>query len=305
MSDHLPKLPSTPANWLQVQVELGDTSPDALEQALLELGAVSIELSDAGNDPIWEPAPDTTPLWGNLRIAALFSANTSETSVRLAIAGSTPLDQKLPVRFSIIEDEDWVAKWTQSLQPTVFGDNLWICPPDTPCPVTGDISVTMAPGLAFGTGSHPTTALCLEWLASQRLEHKSILDFGWGSGILGIAGLALGAARGTAVDLDNQALTATRENAQHNHCANRLRVHQADLLDAADSFDLIVANILSGTLIELEPLLKSHSRRGTMIALSGILISQIAEVSDTYRYWVNFNPAKRQLGWAILTGYAV
>jgi ribosomal protein L11 methyltransferase len=304
MSDHRQKLTTTPASWLQVQIDLGDIPPGPLEHALLELGAVSIEYGDAGDEPIFEPDPDTTPLWQYIRITALFNAGASEIDVRLAIAGSTSADNSPFVRFSIVEEQDWVSKWKQSLQPTMFGANLWICPPDTPCPAPGGVAVTMEPGLAFGTGSHPTTALCLDWLATQPLADKSILDYGCGSGILGIAGIALGARQVTAVDIDRQALTATHENALRNQFANRIRIQPSDLLDTSERFDVIVANILSGTLVELAPVLKAHSRSGTRIALSGILTSQISDVSDAYREWVTFNPSVTRREWAIMVGTA-
>jgi ribosomal protein L11 methyltransferase len=305
VSKHRPKPASTSASWLQVQVELGDIPPDPIEQALLKLGAVSIELTDAGDQPIWEPDPDTTPLWQKVRITALFSADTSETVIRIAIAGSTTTDRPPVTRFSIVEDKDWVREWTQSLEPTLFGDHLWICPPGTALSDSDGIAVTMEPGLAFGTGSHPTTALCLDWLAHESVQDKTILDFGCGSGILGIAGVALGAAHVTAVDIDKQALTATLENAKRNQCVNRLHIQQSDLIDATQKFDVIVANILSRTLIEFAPALRAHCRSGTRIALSGILTSQIGEVSDAYRQWVDFDPAVSRLEWAILAGSAI
>jgi ribosomal protein L11 methyltransferase len=292
-------------SWLRVQIDLGDIDPEPLEHALLELGAVSIEYCDAGNDPILEPDPGTAPLWGKVRVAALFSVDTSETLVRLAIAGSITLADAPPAHFSIVEDKDWISEWKQNLKPAVFGGKLWICPPDTPEPAAGNVSVTMEPGLAFGTGAHPTTALCLSWLVAQNLQNKSILDFGCGSGILGIAALALGADHATAVDIDQQALTATRENTRRNQCTHRLRVLAPDSLDPAETFDLIVANILSGTLVSLEPQLRGHSRSGTRIALSGILTSQITEVSGAYSQWIAFDPPVTRQNWAIISGYTV
>jgi ribosomal protein L11 methyltransferase len=305
VSDRSPTTGSTPTNWLLVQIDIGDNKPEPLEQALLNLGAVSVEYSDAGNDPILEPAPETTPLWKNIRMAALLSPDTSEFTVRLAVAGASSSEQSPEILLSIVENEDWVSKWKQTLKPTCFGEKLWICPPDTPCPENGAVSMTMEPGLAFGTGAHPTTALCLDWLATQRLRGETILDFGCGSGILGIAGLVLGANCATAVDIDVQALTATLENARRNQCETRLRVRGSGLPDSDETFDVIVANILSGTLIEFEPSLRKHARPGTKIALSGILTSQVTDVFDAYRPWVDFDPPTEQQEWAILTGCAI
>ena len=292
-------------NWLKVQFDLGDIRAEPIEQALLELGAVAIEYADAGDKPIIEPEPRTVPLWEDIRMAALFDEEISETTVLLAIAKSIAPARVPQVHLSIIEERNWVADFQQELRPTRFGSNLWVCPPDTPCPDGQGVTITMEPGLGFGTGSHPTTAMCLDWLASQPVRDKSVLDIGCGSGILSIAGLALGAARVTAVDIDAQALTATRKNAQHNRCLERLRICPVAELNPAESFDLVVANLLSDTLISLEPAVRRHSRPGTKIALSGILTSQITVVSEAYGHWVDLDPLDNRLEWAILCGTVV
>jgi ribosomal protein L11 methyltransferase len=291
-------------NWLQVQVDLGLIPPEPLEEALTQLGAVSIEYRDGGNDPILEPAPGTAPLWAEVKIAALLSADTSETSVRLAIAGSIGSAPMPPIQFSVVEDQDWVLRWQETLHPVRFGKNLWICPADTGCPDATGVAVRLEPGLGFGTGSHPTTAMCLDWLTSQDLAGVSILDFGCGSGILGLSALALGAGHVTAVDIDGQALSATRENALRNESMDRMRVLEAGVLDREQPFDLIIANILSRTLISEEPALRGYSRSGTRIALSGILRSQTAAVSKAYGRWVVLDPPEERRDWAMLAGIA-
>jgi len=289
-------------SWLYVQIDLGDLEPEPIERALASLGALSIAYSDGGDQPILEPNPGIVPLWKNVRIAALFDKGLSETTVRLAVAASIGPGPMLPMQFSILEKQDWLTNWQESLRPMKFGPHFWVCPLKTACPDPDSVSIRISPGLAFGSGLHPTTALCLEWLGNQQIDGTSVLDFGCGSGILGIASLALGANRVTAVDHDEQALAAARDNARHNQCLDRIRTVSADQLDAVDTFDIILANILSDTLIQLAPTLKRHCRPGARIALSGILASQAGAVSSAYEQWVALEPPQERDDWVILTG---
>jgi ribosomal protein L11 methyltransferase len=289
-------------SWLKIQFDLGDIEPEQVEQALLEIGAVSIEYRDGGDKPIIEPEPGTSPLWEKVRIAALFGKDTDETTIFLTIANSVAPASMPKIEFSTVEARDWVADFQQDLQPMKFGSHLWVCPLDVPCPDAQGISIAMEPGLGFGTGSHPTTAMCLDWLAGQPLLNKTVLDYGCGSGILSIAALALGARRATGVDIDAQARQATRENARRNQCLELLQICPATGADSAEKFDLIVANILSGTLIDLESEIRRHCRSGTKIALSGILTSQTVDVSTAYEHWVDLDPLENRREWAILGG---
>ena len=206
-------LNSTEMTWLEVRIDLGKLRVEPIERALLDIGAVTIEYSDAADDPIFEPAPGTTPLWNATQISALFEDGVSETLIRLAVAQSIAPVPMPSMHFAIIEDQDWVANWRRDLSPMQFGQHLWICPTGIAGPDDEAMVVTIEPGLGFGTGSHATTRLCLEWLSQRQLQKKTVLDFGCGSGILGIASLALGASQVTAVDIDEHALTATRDNA--------------------------------------------------------------------------------------------
>ncbi len=305
-------------SWLRVQIDLGNIPPDPVEQSLRDLGATSIHLSDGGSEvPDFSVdenhrgrIPDFSvdenhrgePLWDHIRLDALLGEETVETSVLLTVASAVAPAPMPTVRFFIVEEQDWVARWTEALRPARFGEHLWICPPEIPCPDDRAICVTMEPGLGFGTGSHPTTALCLDWLARQPLREKALLDFGCGSGILAIAGLALGAGSVTAVDNDPQALTATERNARCNHCVERLRIGPANFLDPAETFEFIVANILSRTLIDLAPTIVGRARSGARIALSGILTSQAEQVSTASAQWVDFDPLENRREWAILYG---
>jgi len=288
--------------WLQVRINLGALRADPVEQTLLDMGAVAIEYSDAGNNPIFEPAPGATPLWATSQISALFEGGASETAIQLAVAKSIAPTPMPSMHFATIEDQNWIAKWQQSLSPMQFGPHFWICPPGNTCPDAKAKVVMMEPGLGFGTGSHATTRLCLEWLSQRQLHHKTVLDFGCGSGILGISSLILGATHATALDIDEHALTATTANARRNGCLEQLAVLTANRLEANASFDLIVANILSNTLIELEPDLQGYSQPGTDIALSGILTSQANEVVRAYERWINLKCSAHRDDWVILTG---
>jgi len=302
-------------NWLRAHIDLQRIDLSPIEQALIELGAVAIELSDAADDPILEPAPGTTPLWPTLRISALFDDAIDETVIRLTVAGAIQAETMPKMCFEPVAEQDWIENWQQALQPMRFGQNLWICPTGTTCPEAGGTVIELDPGLAFGTGSHPTTALCLDWLASSSPSHcgDSVLDYGCGSGILSIAALALGADRVLGVDLDEQALRATTENAVRNHVADRLEIARPEAAhcdqendrNGGRKFDRIVANILSGTLIELTTELRGFCCTGTRIALSGILTGQTKSVMAAYRPWVEFAAPIERDGWALLSGTVI
>lgn len=298
--DHF--LTSAIMNWLQVRIDLGELQAEPVEQALLAVGAVAIQYSDAGDNPIFEPAPGATPLWRATQLSALFEGGASETAIQLSIAEAIVPSPMPSIHFATFADQDWVQRWQESLQPMQFGRNLWVCAPGETCPDNQATVVTIAPGLGFGTGAHATTRLCLEWLASQPLHAKTVLDFGCGSGILAITSLALGAAQATAVDIDAHALRATRDNAQSNRCLAQLQVLSTDRLEQTASFEVIVANILSNTLIELESNLRGHCRPGTAVVLSGILTAQAAGVARAYEQWIKLALSAVREDWVILTG---
>ncbi|MCK6370558.1 MAG: 50S ribosomal protein L11 methyltransferase, partial [Gammaproteobacteria bacterium] len=264
-------------SWLQVELLVSAEAVDAVETALGGLGALSVSLDDAGCVPILEPAPGTTPLWPQVRVTALLPAASERKRIgqvlRPFLLTATP-----DIRFSPVAERDWVREFREQLAPQRFGAKLWICPIGTPCPDPGGISVALEPGLAFGSGSHPTTALCLAWLAGLETGGAAVLDYGCGSGVLAVAALALGARSATALDIDPQALEATRENAVRNGVSPRLRVTHPEDLGPEERFDIVVANILADTLIDLAPILKRHCRTGARVALSGILASQAERV---------------------------
>jgi len=295
----------TDTNFIKVQIDVDEARVEVLETVLTTVGAVAIELADAADEPIVEPAPGATPLWRRVRLTALFESTMAETEIRLAVASVMEPGALPPVTFDAVANEDWVAKLRDELIPLRFGEKLWVCPTGKDCPDPSGTAITMEPGLAFGTGIHATTSLCMDWLAATPPAGRSVLDFGCGSGILGIASLALGATRVAAVDIDEQALTATRQNARRNRGSARLKALQPAGLEAAAAFDVVVANILSGTLMELAPVLRKHCRTGTTIALSGILKEQAEAVADAYRGWCDMNVPVERDGWVLLTGTAI
>jgi ribosomal protein L11 methyltransferase len=289
-------------NWQNVQVEVEADHAEIIEEALLAIGALSIQLSDAGDEPILEPAPGEMPLWSRVQLDALFESAVDELVIRLAVASAVSPAAPPRMTFDRIDEENWVAKLREELEPLRFGRHLWVCPPGKPCPDPEATVLTMEPGLAFGTGTHQTTALCLDWLANTAIKGNNVLDYGCGSGILSIASLALGAREVTAVDIDPQAVRATRDNSLRNAGSDRLAVMLPDKLGSVPTFGILLANILSGTLIELAPTLRTHCHAGTELALSGILAGQATAVIEAFQQWVNFDRPTQRDDWVLLTG---
>lgn len=274
---------------------------EALGPALEAAGALAVSLADPGGEPILEPSPGSTPLWERLVVSALFAEGTDARGLQALVAtalGGMPAD----LRTTFIEERDWVGEFRERLQPLRFGERLWICPVGTGCPDPRGIALQLEPGLAFGSGSHPTTRLCLEWLEGLDLRGKRVLDFGCGSGVLAIAALLLGAAHATALDTDPQALQASAANAARNGCSRRMSIVGSDGLPADARFDVIVANILAGTLVEAAPTLARHGRAGTHIAMSGILAGQSGRVRAGCAPWFDLEVAAGHDGWVLLAG---
>ena len=289
-----------PDSWLQAQLEVPRESIASAEALLEALGALVSWTESANDEEILEPEPGAIPLWAEVRVTALFPADASRAVITEALKADLSTATGA-VSFSVVEDRDWDADWRRQLKPLRFGKRLWICPVGQACPAADGISVILEPGLAFGTGTHPTTAMCLSWLDSTPLTGAQVLDYGCGSGILAIAALALGADSCMGVDIDPQALLASRDNALRNACSEQLTLSMpADC--PVRSYAVIVANILSGPLIRLAPELRELARSGTRIALSGILAGQSAEVVAVFTPWVQLERTAQQDDWVLLTG---
>ncbi len=248
-------------------------------------------------NPCWSPRRET-PLWSQSIVTALFADTYRADALAATLAELLP---GIDFAFSRIEDRDWQAEWQQTLRPRSFGERLWVVPDASAVPA-GAVSVRLQPGMAFGTGEHPTTAMCLRWLAAQALDDQTVLDYGCGSGLLAIAAVKLGAARACAVDIDPQALDATATNAAENACSGRIDIGKPDAVAADAQYDVLVANILSGTLIELGPVLRELVRPGASLALTGILAHQADAVAAAWSGWADLGTGDRDGDWVLLTG---
>lgn len=287
--------------WRQFVMNLGNLAPDAVEDVFNRHGAQAITLTDAGDAPLLEPAPGETPLWPDVRITGLFPESADLDRLLNDLLASLGVDALPEHRIDTLEDRPWEREWLKDFRPMQFGERLWVCPGGFEVDAPGAVVVHLDPGLAFGTGTHPTTALCLEWLDGIDLRGKAVLDFGCGSGILAIASLRLGAATATAVDIDPQAIAATEQNARRNGVAGQL----VTLLDAGGidgRYDVVVANILAAPLIRHAGTIGGHLARGGRIALSGILEDQADAVREAYEQRVEFEPNVARAPWVRLAG---
>lgn len=288
--------------WLQLKLITTEEDAERIGDTMLEMGALSVTLMDAQDIPILEPAPGETPLWQDIQMMLLFDANI-DTKTILNRWQKNPLSAKShDEKFELIEDKDWEREWMDRFEPMKFGSNLWVCPSWKPVADENAVNVMLDPGLAFGTGTHPTTALCLEWLDSVDLNGKTVIDYGCGSGILAIAALKLGASKVYAVDIDPQAILATKENAKRNQVFDqRLLVDYPSAIDSIVT-DIVVANILAGPLVELADSIAGHCCANGMIALSGILDNQAEVTREVYLKWFDMKPPVYQEEWSRLTG---
>lgn len=287
--------------WLQVRLAINPEQAETYEDALLEVGAVSVTFMDAEDQPIFEPELNTTPLWTHTHLLALFEADTDAQAVFAHLQLLT--DATLPEHHAeVIEDQDWERSWMDNFQPMRFGQRLWIVPSWHAAPEPEAVNLLLDPGLAFGTGTHPTTALCLEWLDGQALQDCDVLDFGCGSGILAIAALLLGARQAVGTDIDVQALEASRDNAGRNGIDEaRFPLYLPEDLPAAPA-DVLVANILAGPLVSLAPQLSTLVKPGGRLALSGILAEQGEEVAAAYAKDFELDPIANRDGWVRISG---
>ncbi len=290
--------------WLCVQTVVETPLAEALSDALLEAGAVSVDVSDADAETAWErpifdePGQTAAPGWAHARVAALFVETADIPAAMhsaLRAAGAAAQSAYEVVR---VEDEDWVRRTQAQFTPQEITPHLWIVPSWHEPPKSDAINIVLDPGLAFGTGTHPTTRLCLRWLARELGAGASVIDFGCGSGILAIAALKLGAARACGVDIDPQAVAAAIQNAARNG-VNAAFVAAAEGLH--EPADVVVANILAQPLIVLAPVIAKLNASGGRVALSGILAAQAEEVMQAYRPWYDFAPAAHEDGWVLLS----
>ncbi|WP_439294827.1 50S ribosomal protein L11 methyltransferase [Lonepinella sp. BR2882] len=288
--------------WVQLRLNSTSEKAEKISDFLAEIGAVSVTFMDSQDTPIFEPLPGETRLWGNTDVMALFDAETEMALILTALSNSKLLDADFAYKIEQIEDKDWEREWMDNFHPMQFGKRLWICPSWREVPDENAVNVMLDPGLAFGTGTHPTTALCLEWLDSLDLQDKTVIDFGCGSGILAIAALKLGAKNAIGIDIDPQAILASRNNAEQNGVADRLQLFLSDDKPTDLKADVVVANILAGPLKELYPVISQLVKSQGNLGLSGILASQAQSVCQSYQQKFILEPVVEREEWCRITG---
>jgi len=287
--------------WQQITVITDEQTAPEVAELFSDLGAVSVTYMDAEDEPVYEPAIGETKIWSNTEVIALYEMDADLKAVSARVRQSFDANQLRDWRQEQIEDQAWERAWMEYYHPMKFGDKLWVCPTGQEQEEPGTVCMLLDPGLAFGTGTHPTTALCLEWLAEHDLAGKTVIDYGCGSGILAVAAVLLGAKVAHAVDIDPQALTATLSNAEKNAVQDKIKVYLPEQLPAMQA-DIVLANILAKPLCELSARISELVVPGGALILSGILAEQTEQVADAYRALIELNAPMQQEDWIRLDG---
>ncbi|MBT6039524.1 MAG: 50S ribosomal protein L11 methyltransferase [Halieaceae bacterium] len=294
----------TDAGWQELRFS---TTPDQLENLeswLFEQGALAVTLEDNADEPLLEPGPGETPLWQNIKLVALFEVGINLSPILASVPQQWVTASADAANF--VPDQDWARAWMENFEPLKMGKRLWICPSWCEPPDPHAVNINLDPGLAFGTGTHPTTAMCLGELDATIQPGINLIDYGCGSGILAIAGLKLGATKAFAVDNDPQAVTATWDNAQRNAITQDqldvFLVSQADTQGRLQPADLVIANILAGPLEALAPTLIDLMNPGGRLILAGLLSEQAAALIEAYKPWVALSAVQELEGWTLLAG---
>ncbi|BCK14974.1 50S ribosomal protein L11 methyltransferase [Vibrio cholerae] len=289
--------------WIQIKLNATNDNAEAIGDMLMEeTGAVSVTFLDAKDTPVFEPLPGETRLWGDTDVVALYEADMDTSLILQQIKASNMLAEGFAHKVEQVEDKDWEREWMDNFHPMQFGRRLWICPSWREVPDPQAVNVMLDPGLAFGTGTHPTTALCLEWLDNLDLSGKTVIDFGCGSGILAIAAIKLGAAKVIGIDIDPQALLASKDNAARNGVEDQIEVYLPKDQPEGLVADVVVANILAGSLRELSPIIKGLLKPGGQLAMSGILDTQAESVAEFYRDDLELDPIAEKSEWCRISG---
>lgn len=287
--------------WIQLKINTQADNAEAIGDMLSANGAQAVTFVDAKDTPMYEPKPGEVLLWPDTQVIGLFDAEWNMQAVIGRLEQAKMLGKGFSHKLDQLEDKDWEREWMDNFHPIRFGQRLWICPSWREIPDPNAVNVMLDPGLAFGTGTHPTTALCLRWLDGLDLRGKTLVDFGCGSGILGIAALKLGAERVVGIDIDPQALQASQANADRNAVGNKIELylpeHQPQL-----SADVVVANILSGPLRELQTVITDYCKSGGQLALSGLLSHQAQDLAELYAADFFMQPNEIDGEWARVSG---
>ena len=288
--------------WIQLRLSANEETAEKYSDWLSACGAQAVTFIDAKDTPIYEPLPgDEVIYWNNTVVMGLYDASHDMDKVLNYLKGIHPDKDKMAYKLEQLEDKDWEREWMDNFHPMKFGQRLWICPSWRDVPDPTAVNVMLDPGLAFGTGTHPTTALCLTWLDGLDLEGKTVVDFGCGSGILSLAALKLGAKKVIGIDIDPQALQASLENAKRNQCEDRLALF---LPKDQPEFkaDVVVANILAGPLRELAPVIIEYVASNGVLALSGVLEEQAQQLQTIYGEYCQMDEITVQDEWVRLSG---
>lgn len=288
--------------WIQLRLSADEETAEKYSDWLSACGAQAVTFIDAKDTPIYEPLPgDEVIYWNNTVVMGLYDASHDMDKVLNYLKAIHPDKAKMAYKLEQLEDKDWEREWMDNFHPMKFGQRLWICPSWRDVPDPSAVNVMLDPGLAFGTGTHPTTALCLTWLDGLDLVGKTVVDFGCGSGILSLAALKLGAKKVIGIDIDPQALQASLENAKRNQCEDRLELF---LPKDQPEFkaDVVVANILAGPLRELAPVIIEYVASNGVLALSGVLEDQAQELQTIYGEFCQMDPFIIQDEWVRLSG---
>ena len=287
--------------WIQLTTTVEEALVERLSDALMELGAVSVTFAETGEQEIFEPEIGTTPIWEQTRVMGLFDADVDLTPILLGLTQFLPEIPPSSYRVEQIEDKDWIREWMDQYKPMLFGRNLWIVPSWLPAPDPQAVNLMLDPGMAFGTGTHPTTAMCLSWLDLNAPQDLQVIDYGCGSGILAIAASKLGAKQVRGTDIDPQAITASQDNAERNQVGIDFQLVKNFKAQPAD---LLIANILAGPLKELSTEFDRLVKPGGRLVLSGLLQSQADELVEHYRqFGFELDERKTQDEWALIAGY--
>jgi len=288
--------------WIQLRLSANEETAEKYSDWLSACGAQAVTFIDAKDTPIYEPLPgDEVIYWNNTVVMGLYDASHDMDKVLNYLKGIHPDKANMVYKLEQLEDKDWEREWMDNFHPMKFGQRLWICPSWRDVPDPTAVNVMLDPGLAFGTGTHPTTALCLTWLDGLDLEGKTVVDFGCGSGILSLAALKLGAKKVIGIDIDPQALQASLENAKRNQCEDRLELF---LPKDQPKFkaDVVVANILAGPLRELAPVIIEYVASNGVLALSGVLEEQAEQLQTIYGEFCQMDAITVQDEWVRLSG---
>jgi len=287
--------------WIQLRVSTTEEKAEQVSDMLMGWGAQAVSFLDAHDTPIYEPMPGEVIYWTNTVVVGLFDAEHPMDKVVAQLQQVSFFKGAADYKLEQLEDKDWEREWMDNFHPIKFGERLWVCPSWRDIPQPDAVNVMLDPGLAFGTGTHPTTALCMQWLDATIQPEQTVVDFGCGSGILGIAALKLGARRVIGVDIDPQAIEASTANAKRNNVEGKIELYLPKDQPTDFQADVVVANILAGPLAELKQVISAYVKPGGLLALSGILESQAQSVIAAYSDEFTFDPIALQDEWVRLS----